>query len=61
MFFRSGILGPDKPRVEPLQQGSTTISRELGPGKIALRSQLDRAARGQATGELAFTYNAVIV
>lgn len=49
-------MGPNKSRVEPLQQGPATIARELGTGKIALRSQSDRVARRQASGEYARTY-----
>lgn len=53
LFSRTSVLGPNQPRVEPLQQGPTTVARELGPGKTALRPEPDQAPSGQAPGKSA--------
>lgn len=50
-FYRARVLGSNKPRLESLQQGPSTIARQPGTGKTALRPEPDRTPCGQSPGE----------
>lgn len=49
--FRTGVLGPYQPRMEPLQQGQETIPCQPGAQQTAVRPQPATIAHRQAQGE----------